>query len=258
MFKLIGKPPEWSLAIFGKHPVAGDYLSLGRVTPLLKGFSAWMDAGYETVRPEARKGQGCWRFWAKGPNGKLICGIVKTSRDCHGRAYPLMMAGEGRLPDTGRDWDLMPVACESTWQALSTLGEEESPSIVHLTRRLLSIDGPAPRWETYRNTWEATRGQGMSVNRPAPRSDFMNKMNNIDGLSRRSHFSVRIDVGGQGDVLIPVIKLLTLLKTRSKIEPATVFIGERPGDRRLTVMKRSLTPRDFKGLWETGAVEDPS
>jgi type VI secretion system protein VasJ len=256
VFKLIGKAPDWSLAAFGKHPVAGDYLSLGRVTPLLKGFSSWLDAGYDLVRANARDRRGFWRFWAKGPNSKLICGILKDSRDCHGRAYPLMMAGEGRLPDAGKDWDLLPFACDPTWQALATLGDESSPSITHLSHRLLGIDGPASHWETCRSQWEAARNHGILPGKPALHSDFINKMNNIDGLSRRDHFSVRIDVGRPEDTLIPVTKLLALLKTRSKIEPATVFIGGRDDDRRLMVMKRSLTTQDFKRLWETGAAED--
>lgn len=76
-------------------------------------------------------------------------------------------------------------------------------------------------------------------------------MNNPDGLSRLDSFSVLIDVGQPEDVLVPVVKLLTLLKNRSKNEPCTVFIGGRGNKNRMIVLKRSLKADDFNQLWST-------
>jgi len=250
VFRLIRDKNAWDFAAFGKHPAAGDYLSLGAVTPLLKGFSAWMEKGYSLVEADKRPQNGLlWRFWAKGPNGKLICGILKNSHDKHGRPFPLMIAGEGRVPDSAKDWDLIPFACERTWQILTLISSKDSNSIKNLKRVISRVKGPINQWESYREKREQVRKLEILTVKPGSNSDFMNKMNNVDGLSRKEQFSLWIDVGTPEDCLIPLTKFLVLLKNRSKIEPATVFIGGNENRNRLLFLKRSLMMDDFKTLW---------
>lgn len=257
MFGLKKEKNTWGFAAFGKHPAAGDYLSLGTATPLLKGFSSWMDKGYSLMNPDRRDQNDLfWRFWAKGPNNKLICGILKTSQDKHGRPYPLLIAGEGRVPDLAKDWDLIPFACEKTWRILSKISEKKSGSVRHLKHMLSRIKGPSQHWESYRLNIEQAKRLEILPGYKGNTSDFMNKMNNVDGLSRKDYFSVRIDVGNPEDCLIPVTKLMTLLKNRSNPEPGTVFIGGKGQRNRLFFLKRSLMMDDFKTLWGTHSDEE--
>lgn len=257
MFGLIKDKNHWDFAVFGKHPAAGDYLSLGHVTPLLNGYSSWMEKGYGQVAPGLKDTSDlAWKFWAKGPNGKLICGILKNSRDKHNRPYPLMVTGEGRLPEAAREWDLIPFALEKTWALMKGMGGQGAESIKDLKRILSKIKGPSQSSEKWRKAREQVKGLPLPLARPGMNSDFMNKMNNVDGLSRKDHVNVWIDVGKPVEAMIPVSKFLILMKTRTKIEPGTVFIGGGKRIKRMVLLRRSLAMDDFTDLWITRHPEE--
>lgn len=77
----------------------------------------------------------------------------------------------------------------------------------------------------------------------------MDKMNNIEGLARRDHFQVPLDVYEGGNVLTPASKLLRLLKSRSATEPAMVFTGGSEAVQIMLCLKRPLMSSDFSTLW---------
>jgi type VI secretion system ImpM family protein len=250
VFGLIKEKQAWRFAAFGKHPSAGDYISLGAPTPLLKGFSSWMEKGYGQIPPELRSQQGLdWQFWARGPNAKLICGLLTSSRDKHGRPYPLMIAGEGRVPESVKDWDLIPLACAVTWRHLARLHDEHLDTIKALKRRVARIKGPESPWAGFREQRDAVKNMEISPTLPGTHSDFMNKMNNVDGLARKKRFFLGLDVGDPNDCLVPVTKFLILLKNRSKIGPGTAFLGGNGRRKRLYLLNDSLDMDDFMVLW---------
>ena len=63
-----------------------------------------------------------WRFWAKGANKKaLVCGVARDSSDSVGRPYPLLVVGTGPLADWEDEWELLPAACENTWNQMDVM-----------------------------------------------------------------------------------------------------------------------------------------
>ena len=40
---------SWQWGAYGKHPVAKDYFKLGKEFPLGKGFSDWVEKGYQII-----------------------------------------------------------------------------------------------------------------------------------------------------------------------------------------------------------------
>lgn len=259
MFGLIKKRALWSFAVLGKHPAAGDFIRLGIETPIVAGFSSWMEKGFSRLPVDVMEKKGfSWRFWARVPGGKLILGLVKSSEDKHGRISPLLVMGEGKTPDAlSENWDILPLFCDKTWQDLDKYSRKKITTTKELNRLLSRINAPS---DTILSHLER-RERMMTLELPRQRkrsavmSDFMNKMNNPEVLSRLESFSVLIDMGHPDDVLVPVVKLLTLLKNRSKTEPRTVFIGGRGNKYRMIVLKRSLLADDFNQLWSETDME---
>lgn len=230
--------------------MAGDFLRLGKPSPLLRGFSGWMEKGYErTVRERGERAAQLWKFWARGPNGELICGMVKESCDHHGRPYPLMIVGAGPVAESAEHWDLLPYACGETWAALASLGGPEISGVRELKERLAGIRSPAPGWEAFSRMRETETERLIGRDSRRRGSEFMDKMNNIEGLSRRDRFWVPLDVEGGGHGPTPASKLLRLLKSRSAAEPAMVFLGGGERVQGLLCLKRPLMLEDFATLW---------
>jgi type VI secretion system ImpM family protein len=259
MFGLTKKRDLFSYAAFGKHPVEGDFIRIGTETPLLGVFSSWMETGFSRLPSEIRERKGfLWRFWSRGPGGKLILGLVKSSEDSHGRIHPFLVLGEGRTKDDlSGNWDVLPLYCDHTWHDLDRYTRKKITSSKDLRKSLSRIKPPESSLRPHLEKKE--RLKTTVLNRQRKRSgegsDFLNKMNNVEGLSRLDSFTVFIDVGLPEDVLVPAVKFLSLLKARWKSEPRTVFIGGRGNKNRLIVMKRPLHTDDFIQLWSEPDTE---
>ena len=253
MFGLIAKPPSWVFAGFGKHPLAGDFIRVGTETPLLQGFSAWMDLGFSKIPEElGRLNDVAWNFLALGPGEKLILGHVKSSTDRLGRSHPLLLLGEGKPREIFSDnWDLWPFFCETAWKDLAVVSGRAVRSIRDFERHLSRVSPPSATLRSCIQRRERMKHMELRIPGSPSRhpSDFINKMNNVEGLCRMDCFSVCMDVGHPDNVLEPVAKLLGLLKTRARIEPRAVFIGGRAGSCRTVVFRRSLQPADVHRLW---------
>ncbi len=120
----IGSTLHWRWAAYGKHPVASDFFRLGEEFSLGKGFSEWVGNGYKVLTSRGRADQGLyfWRFWARGAQkGTLACGVLRDSSDRVGRPFPLLIMGMGPLKGWEEAWDLLPFACETTWNQIEYL-----------------------------------------------------------------------------------------------------------------------------------------
>ena len=249
MFGLINGKDNWKWAAFGKHPFGGDFLKAGDITPLLKSFSQWVDKGHSGLsRREKSDLSFSWRFWAKGPNKELICGIIQSSVDKYGRQYPLLIIGSGLRQSLNKNWHLIPYACEKSWEQLERFQRNEFKNIKELKRELKKSTAPADNLQELVEISDAFRNVKIEDSEKGSNSDFMNKMNNIEALARVSSFTVHIDIGEKDRALVPASKLLLLLKTRSGVEPDVVFLGESDDEKRLFCLKRSLTIDDFRKL----------
>lgn len=249
MFGLIIAKKNWKWAVFGKHPVAGDFLKTGDTTPLLKSFSKWMEKGFSRLSADQKHALVFfWKFWAKGPNGELICGTLQSSVDKYGRHYPLLIIGSGKVQGMMKNWDLLPYACEESWKFLEGFPKKTFRNLKDLKRELKKINPPVTNWPFLIKKSEKFRFVKIEDFEKGINSDLMNKMNNIEGLARLNSFSVVIDSGGEKKNLVSLAKLLLLLKNRSKVEPDVVFLGGTKEENKLICLKRTLIVDDFKAI----------
>ncbi|MFP4572831.1 MAG: type VI secretion system-associated protein TagF [Desulfobacterales bacterium] len=255
MFELINLKQGWKWAVFGKHPVAGDFLTAGEITPLLRSFAKWMEKGHSRLAAKNKDAPVLpWRFWAKGPNKELVCGILHPSQDKHGRKYPILLIGTGKNQDLNKNWNLIPYACGETWSQLEALVQREYQSVRKFRRDLKEVAAPDGNLQELAEKNERSRSVKIGKNGKSMYSDFMNKMNNIEALSRREVFSVHLDAGDQKDTLVPVSKLLSLLKNRSQTAPDVVFWGGREDQKMLFCLKRPLSVDDYGKINISGKI----
>lgn len=250
MFGLIGPgKTDWKWAVFGKHPTAGDYLQTGNVIPLLKGFSTWMDNGFARFKSEFKDNSDFqWKFWAKGPNGELICGALQSSIDKYGRKYPLLIIGAGKVPGMNKRWNLIPYACSDAWESVDVFLKKKFGDVNDLKRELAKTVYPVANWSSLIKKFEKDKFTKIENHENGLNSDFMNKLNNIDRLSRLNCFSVNLDTCDLKKNVMQIAKLLNLLKARSNNQPEVVFLGGSRNLNRIVCLKRSLLIDDFSEL----------
>ena len=220
MFGLISSQNDtWNWAAFGKHPIGGDFLKSGTVTPLLKSFSIWMEKGFSLIHEEKRKTTFFyWQFFAKGPNSELICGILKSSFDSHGRIFPLLIIGSGKSNNLFKNWHLIPYSCLDTWENLSDLSQKKFKNIKELKNELKNITPPLMDLKQLNHK----REKGKNVKIPG---DFKYKMNNLEALCRVNNFIIPDKDSRPDEFHIHTSKLFYLLKSRPNNEPSAVFMG---------------------------------
>lgn len=246
----MGLKKKWQWALFGKSPVAADFLKIGTPSPLMLSFSKWVDKGFETLCPEDRILTGfIWKFWAKGPNKELVCGLITPSRDSLGRPYPMLIIGSGDHAVLTKHWNLIPCALNDTWKQMERLAQTRAPDLSTLQHQLKKVPAPLKKLEDLRAACDAHRKLKIGGNGLQGSSDYINKLNNIETLTRLNSFSMKIDIGEQIDPMIPVLKVVQLLKTRSIQAPQVVFWGNKDKDRRLFYLKRTLCIDDFYSVW---------
>lgn len=246
----MGLKKEWKWALFGKSPMAADFLKLGTPSPLMLSFSNWIEKGFESLSPADRKAEDfIWKFWAKGPNKELVCGLFKPSRDRLGRHYPLLLIGSGNHAVLNKHWGLIPGALNNTWKYMESLAQTTTPGVFELQQALKTIPPPLKKFDELIAVCEPFWNAKIHPNtRPGP-FEYMNKLNNIEKLARLDRFSMDMDIGEQVDPMIPVLKLMRLLAIRSKHAPQVVFWGNRSKDSRLLYLKRALCIDDFYSVW---------
>ena len=147
---------EWNWFASGKHPVARDYIRIGRTDSVVNAIAQWMDSGYRGTRPnhERHPDRHSWRFWIKGAKRHLlVCGVVKDSCDSIGRTYPFVLMGNGPVDQWTLFWDLLPLALENTWNRIEHISVqrfidvqqvEEGMRILPLPSQRLACIAPTP------------------------------------------------------------------------------------------------------------------
>jgi len=243
---------QWHWIAYGKHPVAGDFFGLGEKAGILHAFSDWMEKGYHALAAQRPFPATLfsWRFWAKG-SGKqsLVCGLVKDSTDRVGRPYPLLIAGTGPLKGWQERWDLLPFACERSWNQIESLSIRRFQDLKQLQEEIRKIRGPAPQWPEYdaeRKNLEKSElisGSGVSSWEP---HDF----GTLEaGLREEKEIMVYLDEKYPHDQLTLSCLYHSAFKARSPVLPNAVFMGGTLETTYLAVFQRPLTSADFVKLW---------
>jgi type VI secretion system protein VasJ len=248
----IDSQPPWLWAACGKHPVSGDFLAVGRDFPLVKGFGDWIENGYQSLSEKRSPGYAprSWRFWARGGGkGLLVCGVVKDSSDSLGRPYPLLILGTGVLKKWERRWDLLPIACERTWDRIEYIAAQKPSDIKMFERELESIKPPRPDWSESSDRMGRIREQlEGSTGGTTSRS-----MTGLQGES--SEFAERQErFASLGaipfDERFPMICLWhSEFKSKGQAVPSAAFMGGTFERTCLAFFARPLIRDDFIRLW---------
>jgi type VI secretion system protein ImpM len=94
------------LALYGKHPGRGDFLTRGIAPRLQAPLEAWLDQVLaelrDTLGPEWETvwdSGTCLNFWVgEAIWGLPVAGVMRSSRDKVGRRFPLMILAQGEVP----------------------------------------------------------------------------------------------------------------------------------------------------------------
>jgi len=247
----------WRWAAFGKHPVASDFFGLGEDIPLTKGFSNWIQKGYETLisKKSASAGIYAWRFWVRGSQKENIaCGVIRDSSDSVGRPYPLLIIGTGPLPGWEENWDLLPFACERTWDQIEYLSALVANDFKKLEVEVHHIKSPRPEWPEFilkrrslEDLWSNSNANNIS-------SNLKNMERQTAGTSDKAELIVRLNEDSLNDQFAQVSLWHYLLKNYMKAAPNAIFMGGTLDRIYLALFRRPLTTADFVQLWSIPAA----
>lgn len=227
---------SWQWSAFGKHPVAKDFFRLGQDHPLLKGFSDWVEKGYQVFisKNPTLQNLHAWRFWARGTQKESVaCGVVRDSSDQVGRPYPLLIIGTGMLNGWEEHWHLMPFACERTWDQIEYLSAFVANDLKKFEQEVQHIRPPLAGWSDFEMN----------------RKDLKELKEQISLSSDHAEFVIDLKGSSNDDPLIQASSYLSLIQNRIKTAPNAVFMGGTLDRICLAFFRRPLQTSDFVQLW---------
>jgi type VI secretion system protein VasJ len=248
----LGSSGHWHWAAHGKHKAAGDYFRLGGDLPVLQAFAAWVHQGYQavTARGVPPAGYRSWRFWARGSaKGILVSGLVRDSSDSHGRPFPLLVVGSGPLSGWEKEWDLVPFACEGSWNQMERLGTRGFETAKELEAEIGRIRSPAADWPAFRAERNELGGHVAPSAGVAPGGVLEELRGRAAQLARQIEVHISLDEGTAPDPFTLASLWHSLLRETGGEAPHVVFIGGTQEGSFLFLFRRALTPSDFMQLW---------
>lgn len=238
MLELIRPAQQWEWIACGKHPVARDFFFVGREFPLARSFSEWMEKGFETFSEKNTtiSTGASWRIWARGPRaGSLVCGLIRDSSDSLGRSYPFLVMGSGPLKGWEEQWDLLPFACEKTWEQIEYLAAQGRSDLKQFENEIAGIRAPGPDWPLFMKQRERLM-QGKDAFDPG---GGMREGNNgflSMALSAADQFGQISARHGR-------------LKAELTAAPTVLFMGGSTAKAHMAFFQRPLVGDDFVKLW---------
>jgi type VI secretion system protein VasJ len=250
----------WQWSACGKHPMIADYFYIGKNDPLMKAFSDWAEKGYQNklLKDTARNNLFSWRFWAKGPQKDLfVCGLLRDSSDRLGRPYPFLVLGAGPLKTWEKNWDLLPLACEKTWNQIEKMFTSMVKDIKAFESEILKITPPYAQWpeldQERRRLWESVSD--------ATNTEQLKNLRELEDIisyeSEKPEIMASLDQGCFCEQYTLINLWHFYLKQHISAIPNAVFIGGTPEKAFLAVFKRPLLPDDFLRLWSI-PIQEPN
>ena len=247
----------WHWAAYGKHPVSRDFFRFGSDFPLMKNFSDWVEKGYAMLASKNMVShKTCsWRFWVKGSHKEvLVCGLLRDSSDRLGRPYPLLIVGTGTLKRWEDQWDLLPFACEKTWNQIEYLSAQTYNDFKKLEVEVHNIRSPYSEWSEFKTKRESTLG--FVVN---PEDTFSQDIRDFESqasrLSKKTECMICLDNKLFHNQTILINYWHFLLKAHIDTIPNAIFMGGTIEKAYLIFFRRPLTPSDFPKLWSINFTE---
>lgn len=227
----------WKWFVWGKHPGVEDFISAGSQTPLFQRFTKWVDNGFMRIGAdsELRSGHRSWRFWTKGTEDEVVCGLVRNSCDSYGRSFPLLYIGAGDLQNWAANCSLLPFAFESVWKSLEYVAAARYHSVEQLAEALQLIQPPESTWRQY---------QRRIYNAPNLYTEA-NSDEQVDG--QKQLFKIDCE---RPENLPRHLIFCNNVMTKDEIDaPMAVFIGEIGSCVAVAMVHTMLHPSDFTWLW---------
>ncbi|MBP1713265.1 MAG: type secretion system and ImpA-related domain protein [Deltaproteobacteria bacterium] len=250
---------SWDWTAFGKHPALKDFFRSGPRERLVKSFAEWVRKGFQMTADEKDLFPSLcsWRFWVRGPQKEMLaCGLLRDSSDSLGRRYPLFILGSGVLEDWEEHWDLLPLACETSWAQMEYLSIRSFLKLKELEKELRDIQPP-------RAEWTEMMGRRGSLEDSLGPDAFQG------ALPRREEWETRSARGIQdSNFFLPLnekpalddVKMVNIghffLRKKLKGIPNAVFIGGTLEKTFLGVFNRPLLPADFKEMWTIASKKE--
>ena len=197
-----------------------------------------------------------WRFWAKGVSKETpICGIIRDSSDSIGRNYPFLVIGTGYLKNWEEQWDLLPFACEKTWNQIEYISAQKFSDLKKLETEIQNIRPPDSGWpELKLKREESMKCEGN----PGAGTFYWDPGELIKQgsyLSEESGTFIPLDQETCYDQSTLISHWHLLLKNHAKTIPNSTFMGGTFSKLFLTFFNRPLSPADFIKLWTASLPE---
>ena len=242
---------RWTWSAFGKHPAARDYFQIRLQGPLARAFAQWVEEGFgQLAESSGRNGIYAWRFWSRGlKKGTLACGIGKNSGDGIGRAYPLMLLGEGHLDGWMRHWHLLPFVLAGTWDRMEYTASKRMTDIRMLEAQLLRIPAPQPHWKDMAKAVDRELHDRQTQSMAAIITAEVKQK--ASALTRERKLGICLDADRRAEPMLTAGAWHETLAEHLDGPPNTVFLGgnlERP---MIVFFNRPLAAEDFVELWST-------
>jgi type VI secretion system protein VasJ len=249
----IENPRYWQWTACGKHPIAADYFYIGKSDPLMKALSDWVEMGYENIslkkdtqKKDSSHGFCSWRFWARVPKKDiLLCGLLRESSDRQGRPYPLLIIGTGALKEWEKSWDLLPFACEKTWNQAENLSANMFSDLKAFENEVLRIKPPNGQWEEIENERKRIWESELISCSDEPSKNLEQLDSIVSRESEKTVITANLDCEWFSEQFTMICIWHFLLKKHISVIPNTVFMGGTPEKGYIVVFMRPLVSDDF-------------
>jgi type VI secretion system ImpM family protein len=228
---------RWCWFVWGKHPGISDFVYAGEQTQLFQKFTKWVDTGFSKVDPELKKkSRHCsWRFWSKGADADVVCGLVRNSCDSYGRSFPLLCLGTGRLSDWSRNCSLLPFAFEAVWKHFEYIAAARYSSVKELNDILLLVQPPEPSWRQFQ----------MRIYSESN----LYRQGRYDTHAFKGRRLCEIDCDASENLPQDLCFCSNIVATSESGPPTAVFIGEPASRIAVAMVDEALKPADLAWLW---------
>ena len=232
--------------------MAKDYFRLGVNFPLMNSFSEWIEKGYDTLVLKRKNDQifSSWRFWAQDFGREtLICGLIRESSDSIGRPYPLLIIGNGTLNEWHTFWDLLPFACEKTWEQLEYMSAQKFANAKDLEEGLQRIRPPSDEWPAFFDRRENFIKSNSNSGNKFLSLHMQELESEASLLSEKTEGFICLEKKLFSNQVVLIIIWHSLIKKYGKEMPSSIFIGGTLEETFLALFKRPLITSDFVRLW---------
>lgn len=179
----------------------------------------------------------------------LVCGLVKDSTDRVGRPYPLLIVGTGPLKGWQDRWDLLPFACERSWNQIESLSMRTFQDLKELEEEIRKIRAPSPQWPEYDAVRKDLEQSGLNWESGVSYWEPHDFRTLEAGLREQKEIMVYLDEKSSHDQFTLSSLYHSTFKARLQVLPNAVFMGGTLETTYLAVFQRPLTSADFVKLW---------